>query len=477
MTTSSRTDLTQGSLLKNLIRLSLPIMFSNFVQVFYNLTDAFWLGKLGDKAVDAVSVTAIAFPLVFFISSFGHGFMIAGTALIARFKGAGELDRVKLVTGQFCLILVVFITMFILFSQLAMPAILGFLKTPPEILELAIGYNRVIFIGMAFMFILISYTSIVQGMGDTINPMKIQLVSVGINVVLDPLMIFGIGFARMETMGAAYATLIARIVGAILAVIYLMMKNKDLIPRWEDLKPDFSMMRNLFRIAIPASISNSVNSLGFVVLQGFVNTFGTVIISANSINNRMIGFYMMPAMGISSALSTIIGQNLGAKRVDRAVESVRIAMFLVVGIMAIGSAALFFYGKDLTRFFITDPAVIEIGKRMFRITSLSALTFSFMMILFGVFNGAGNTMPTMVIGVTRLWLFRIPFTYIMSGYLLTVAFFKNSFLAGFLAWASEPFAQYPWESLWWSMVASNILSGIIALMIYMRGTWKRVDFS
>ncbi len=180
-------------------------------------------------------------------------------------------------------------------------------------MDIAIGYNRVIFIGMAFMFILISYSAIVQGMGDTINPMKIQLVSVGINVVLDPLMIFGIGFTRMETMGAAYATLVARIVGAVMAIVFIVMKNKDLIPTWEDLKPDFTMLRNLFKIAIPASISNSVNSLGFVVLQGFVNTFGTVIISANSINNRMIGFYMMPAMGISSALSTIIGQNLGAR--------------------------------------------------------------------------------------------------------------------------------------------------------------------
>ncbi len=464
-------------MLKNLIRLSLPIMFSNFVQVFYNLTDAFWLGKLGDKAVDAVSVTAIAFPLVFFISSFGHGFVIAGTALVSRFKGAGDLDKVKLVTGQFCVVLVFFITAFILFSQLAMPMILEFLKTPPEIMQLAIDYNRVIFIGMAFMFIVISYSAIVQGMGDTITPMKIQLVSVSLNVVLDPLMIFGIGFMRMETLGAAYATLIARVVGAILAIWFIMRKNTDLIPSWNDIKPDFAMLKNLIRIAVPASISNSVNSLGFVVLQGFVNTFGTVIISANAINNRMVSFYMMPAMGISSALSTIIGQNLGAKRVDRAVEGIKISMYLVVGIMLIGSAALFFYGKDLTRFFINDPAVIDIGKRMFRITSLSSITFSVMMIFFGVFNGAGHTMPTMIIGVTRLWMFRIPMTYMMSGYLLTFAFFQDSFLTEFLEMAAAPFSQYPWESLWWSMVVSNILSGIIAFYIYMKGTWKKKSFT
>ncbi len=105
------------------------------------------------------------------------------------------------------------------------------------------------------------------------------------------------------------------------------------------------------------------------------------------------------------------------------------------------------------------------------------MTFSFMMILFGVFNGAGNTMPTMVIGIIRLWIFRIPMTYMMSGYLLTLAFFKDSFLKGFLTWASAPFVQYPWESLWWSMVASNVLSGIIAYAIYLRGSWKRVEFS
>ncbi|MBN2018078.1 MAG: MATE family efflux transporter [Candidatus Cloacimonetes bacterium] len=472
--TSTGMDLTQGNLLKNLVKLSLPIMLSNFFMTFYNLTDAFWLGKLGETARHAVSVAGLAFPLIFFLSSFGFGFVIAGTSLIAQYKGAGKMEKMKEVVGQFVLIIVVFSIFFVVVGLLFINDILKLLQTPDEIFDLAKQFITIILMGMIFMFIFLSYQSFSHGLGDTISPMKIQLISVGLNVILDPLMIFGIGFfPRMETLGAAWATLISRIVAAIIAVIFLFRKTPYILPGLKEIKPEKNMMKRILRISIPASLAQSMTSFGFILLQGFVNSFGTVVMSAYAINNRLISLFMMPSMGISNGLASIVGQNIGAQKYRRAEQSVSVAFKLVISIMFAGSLLLFFFGGSITKFFINDPAVIAVGVRMFKVTPIASCIFGVLFVFIGAFNGSGHTKPVMLLNVGRLWFVRIPLVYILSGSILHLAFLKGSFLYPLLYKLSLPLSTYPYESLWWSMVASNMITSIIAYMIYKRGTWKR----
>jgi putative MATE family efflux protein len=466
-------DLTRGHVLKNLITLSLPIMLSNFMQTFYNLTDAFWLGKLGENAREAVSVAGIAFPLIFFLSSFGFGFVVAGTSLIAQYKGAGQLHKLREVVGQFILIIAIFSVVFLSASFIFLDQILGLLQVPAEIFDIARQYISVILTGVVFMFIFLSYQSFSHGLGDTISPMRVQLISVGLNIVLDPLLIFGLGFfPRMETLGAAYATLIARVVAAVLALWYMRSRATVIIPTLHHLKPQPEMLRRILRISIPASLGQSMTSFGFLILQGFVNSFGTVVISVFSIGNRMTGFFMMPAMGISNALATIIGQNLGAGETKRAVESVRTAFWLIMLIMLAGCSIIFFFGAHLTRFFINDPAVIEVGIRMFRVTSIASLLFGVVFIFMGVFNGSGHTRPTMMLNISRLWLLHIPFVYLLSGKLLQLLNLDGGVLHDVLSVIARPLAASPFDALWWSMVISNSVIGFFAFMIYRRGHWK-----
>ncbi|MCD4818475.1 MAG: MATE family efflux transporter [Candidatus Cloacimonetes bacterium] len=467
-------DLTQGNLLKNLLKLSLPIMFSNFLQTFYNLTDAFWLGKLGDKARDAVSVAGLAFPLIFFLSSFGFGFVIAGTSLISQYKGAGNIDQVRQVVGQFIILIVLFSIVFITGSLIFLDKILLLLRTPAEIFTLANEFITVILIGMVFMFIFMSYQSFSHGLGDTVSPMKIQIISVGLNVILDPVFIFGIGFfPRLETYGAAIATLIARIAAAILAIYFMFKKLPELVPQKNNIIPDSEMLKKIIKVGIPASVSHSITSFGFLILQGFVNTFGTLVISTFSIGNRIISFFMMPAMGISSALSTVIGQNLGAKKVERAVKSVKVSFGLVLTIMITGNIFMLLFSSSLIRFFINDPEVIKIGTRMIRVTSFAATIFAVLFVFIGVFNGSGHTKSAMIFNISRLWFFRIPLVYILSGYILNITPFNSSFFYKMLYPLSVPLAQYPYDALWWSMLISNILSSFWAFMVYRKGNWKK----
>ncbi len=466
-------DLTQGNLFKNLVKLSLPIMFSNFLQMFYNLTDAFWLGKLGENARHAVSVVGLAFPLIFFLSSFGFGFVIAGTSLIAQYKGANKMEMMKEVVAQFVLIMIIFTILFVVIGFFFIEDILHILQTPDVIFSLAKQYLSIILVGMVFMFVSLSYQSFSHGLGDTISPMKIQLIAVGLNVVLDPFMIFGIGFfPRMETIGAAWATFISRGLAAVIAIVFLFKKTPYIIPKLPEIRPAKEMLMRILRISIPASLAQSMTSFGFIILQGFVNSFGTVVMAAYAINNRIIGFFMMPAMGISNGLSSIIGQNIGARKIRRAEKSVNVAFLLVFAIMFTGSVLVYFFGGSITKFFINDLQVIDVGRRMFKVTPIAAFLFGIIFVFIGAFNGSGHTKPIMLLNIVRLWLIRIPLVYILSGTVLHIAFLKDSFLYPLLHRLSIPLSTYPYESLWWSMVVSNAICSIVAYIIYKRGTWK-----
>jgi len=309
---SSGLDLTQGSHIKNLVKLSLPIMISNFMQTFYNLADTFWLGKLGEGARNAVSIAGIAFPLIFFFASFGMGLGVSAVAIISRFRGAGDYEKIREFTGQFMLVFMIIALLFIVISLSTLGYFLELLQTPPEVIDLAKSYMQVTIMSIFFMFFFLGYQNFNHALGNTVTPMKIQLITLTLNVFLDPFLIFGWWiFPRFEAMGAAYATFFCRLLTAILCIIYFRKKTPTLIPTISELKPDIKKIRTILKIGIPASISQSTISVGFLVLQGFVNSFGTVIISVNAIGNRMVSLFMMPAMGLSHGLAAIVGQNLG----------------------------------------------------------------------------------------------------------------------------------------------------------------------
>ncbi|MBN2541373.1 MATE family efflux transporter [bacterium] len=448
-------------------------MLSNFMMTFYNLTDAFWLGKLGDKAKGAVSTAGIVFPIIFFLAAFGFGIVIAGTAMVARYKGAKEFDKIRKTVGQFVVIIIVFSIAFLAVGLGLTNQILTLLRVPSEIFDMVSGYLRIILIGVTFMFVFQFYQSISHGLGDTFTPMIIMVVSVSLNVVLDPLFIFGVGFIpRLETIGAAYATLIARVVGAIVAIFFLFRKSKVIIPSLSEIKPDWEHLKTILKLSIPASIGQAMTSFGFVFLQGFVNTYGTLVISTFSIGNRMTSLFMMPAVGISQALSAIVGQNLGAKNYKRAEQSVARAFALVMLVMGIGCTLVFLYGSELTRFFIDEPAVAEVGQRMFEITSMAAFIFGAMFVFIGVFNGAGQTTAGMIFNIVRLWGVRIPLVFILSGKILNAPIFADSFLRPFLEKMAVPLSRYPYDALWWSMLISNFVISLATYIFYKTGAWK-----
>ncbi len=467
-------DLTKGDLFKNLTRMALPVMASNLVQTLYNVTDAFWLGKLTEGAREAVSAVGISFPLLFFLQSFGFGFVISGNALVAQFKGADMPEKIKRVTGQYIIIIILFSVFFLFGSLLILNKILLWLQTPPEIFSITRAYMSIIIPAQAFMFIVICVQSFYHGVGDTVVPMKIQFISVGINLILDPLIIFGIGFfPAMGIVGAAYATLFARIVAAIMAVISIATIHRELLPALKDIAPDLKMLKKILSISIPASFGQSMTSFGFVFLQGFVNSFGTLVISTNMLSQRIQSLFMMPAMGISQALSAIIGQNLGAREIDRAKKSVNVALKSVAIIMMAGGATVFFFGRYIIQAFIPDPAVIELGAQVMRITCFTSMFFAFIFVFMGVFNGSGYTRATMTINIARLWVLRIPLVFILSGVVMNYWIFGKPPFLNILRTLAFPLRERPYFALWYSMLIGNIIATAWAFFVYKKGKWQK----
>ncbi len=467
-------DLTEGNLLKNLITLSLPIVLSNLLQMIYNVVDVFWLGKLGENAKGAVSVAGMSFPIVFFFLAIGIGLTTAGTALVSQYKGSNQPDKLRHVVGQFSNILILFFLIMIAVNYFYSKDILRLLNTPESIFLKANTYFSIILYAMPFMIIFISFQSFARGLGDTMTPLKIQIVAITINVVLDPLLIFGVSFfPRLETTGAAIATFTARAIAGILSIILILKKFKILKPHWENLKPDTKMLKRILNISLPASLGLSMTSLGFIVLQGFVNTFGTLVISAFSIGKRLMSFFMLPSMGFGKALEAIVGQNLGAKNPERAEESLWVTLKVVAVIMLIGGTIIFFFGGHLTQIFIKDQQVFILGQRMTKVIAVAAFLFSMVFVFFGVFNGSGHTKFVMTFNILRLWAFRIPFVFVLSGAVLKLNIFKTGILQNAFTTIAKPLANHPYDAVWWSMLISNLLVLIIAFISFKRGKWKK----
>lgn len=468
-------NLTEGPILRNLLTLSMPIVLANFLQTSYNLIDMFWLGRL-PNAEEAVAVNGLVFPIMFFFLSFGLGASVAGTSLISQYKGAQQNSMCQKVVGQFLYVISFFSVFFLLVGFFFIGDLLVWLNTPEEIVHSATGYMTLIVYSMPFMIIFLSYQSFAHGLGDTVTPLIIQIVSISINLILDPLLIFGwYGFPELGIDGAGYATIIARGAGVIAALYCLVIKNKEILPNWSDLAPNKVILKKIINIMLPASFGHSLTSFGFLFLQGFVNSYGTVVISVFSVGNKVTSLYMMPAMGISNGLASIVGQNLGAKKMDRVDATIDIAVKITLSFMLVGTIMLYFLGEHVTLFFIEsgNQEVVNIGVRMFKTFSVATFMFAIFFVYMGVFNGAGYTRPSMYLNIARLWILRIPLVYILSGKILLISFWADSFLAPVLNVLSLPLKEYPYDALWWSMLISNIVTGGGAYIAYKKGKWRK----
>jgi putative MATE family efflux protein len=327
--------------------------------MLYNLVDAWFLGRIGAAAVSAPT---ISFTLIFFLVIFGIAFSMAGTTLIAQSKGRGDMERANFYAGQVTTLLVAMSIVISAVGLIATPTLLRVMQVPAEAFEYTRQYMTIIFAAMPFMFVSFLLRAVLQGVGDSMTPLIVQIITIGLNVVLDPILIFGWGpFPAMEVAGAAYATVFARLVAAAVSAWILIKGRRGIRLQLRNMKPDREAIRRLTDIGLPSAIGQAVPAFGFTVLQSIVNSLGTSVVAAFGIGNRIVSLFNMPAIGFSQATTSVVGQRLGAGRKDQAVTAVKQSVLTVFVFIATGMTLAFFFGASFVRFFVDDPNVIACG--------------------------------------------------------------------------------------------------------------------
>lgn len=440
--------LTEGPIGRALLALAWPVMLSNLFQTIHNLIDTFWLGRLGKVAVAAPT---IAWPLIFLVISIGFGLTVAGTALVAQYTGAGRREEANHAAGQVVAFMAILAGLAAVIGVLVARPLLSLMGAGPDLLEQAVSYLQIIYAGIPTLFSMFVISALLNGVGDTVTPMKMMGAAVAINIVLSPLLIFGWGpFPAWEVAGAAVATVISRGLLSVVGLYLIFSGRLGIHIRLRHLRLRWETVKKIVAIGAPASLGITGTAVGFSVMTGILARFGTAAVSAFGIGSRIVSLALMPAMGLGHATAAMVGQNLGAEKPERAERAAWLGMGASTAILLVASVFVFFFRGSLIRAFIADPEVIALGEHMFALTAIAFPFMGMMQVIIGTYQGSGHTVYSMFFELFRLWVLRIPLVY---------------FLGFTLGWQAT--------GIWWAMIISNFGTAALALGFFLSGNWKR----
>jgi putative MATE family efflux protein len=445
------TDLTKGSIPKHLIKFSIPMFIGNLLQTALGMTDSIWVGNM--VGPDAVGAIQVSFPIQFLLIALSNGATLATTILVSQYYGAGDHEKVKKTINNSFSVALIFGAFLTIAGLLMCDTILKLMNTPPEIFAMASSYLKIILSGFIVTFLVNLITSILRGIGDTVTPLIFMAVGMVINIILDPLLIIGIGpFPKLGFDGSAYATVTSQIIGLVLALIYLNRKKHFVSIDFKALRLEGSHVIRLLKIGFPSMIQQSLISLSSVFITSMVNQFGASATTAFGASGRIEGLVFMPAMSLGLASSALTGQNLGAGNVKRVNEVFKWGVIMTAGITLTLSAFIVAFPKVLLSMFVRQPEILEIGTTYLRTLGFAYILFAIMFISNGVINGAGRTLVTMAITITSVWLVRVPLAAILSK------------------------TELGLRGIWIAVVIGFAIGLSISLIYYFMGRWKKAAF-
>lgn len=435
-----------GSLLRAIMALAIPVVINSFLQTMYNLTDTYWLGKLGTDELAAINLIS---PLQNIIVNFGMGITVAGAVLIAQFIGAGAREKAKSMANQIFVCAMIFAVVCATVCFVATPAIVGWLGADGATFNYSVIFLRIVIWDMPFLFMVNIFSAINQAQGNTLKPMLLNLLGISVNMALDPLLML---VFHMGVAGAALATLLAKAVPAVIAFYLLSRRDNELCLSRKYMHIEKENLLMILKIGLPTAIGGSTMQLGFLLMSRNVYAFGTQAMAAYGIGNKVNGLITLPSNGIGSATATIVGQNMGAKQLDRAEKGYKYAMRICVAFLFVGGMILSrgFISTAIVSIFSNDPEVIAMAADFLSIMAFCCFTNGVYNATTGLFQGTGHTEVTMAIDATRLWIFRFA-----------------------TLWFCEVVLDLGVRSVWFSVVVSNAISSVILYILYRMGIWKK----
>ena len=436
------TDLTSGNVAKQILKFALPMLLGSLFQQLYSIDDTIIVGKyLGKEALASVGAS---FPIIFTIIALVIGIGSGESVVISQYYGAKDDDNVRKAVDTLNIFLLITGVAISVVGILISRWIFALLQLPNELLESAMTYLNIYLMGMLVFFGFNSITSILRGVGDSKNPLYYLIIATFLNIGLDLLFIlkFNWGIA-----GAAWASVIAQAAAFIIAVIHVNKRHSVIRLAIVGITFDWEIFKQSDRIGLPTGIQHTFVALGMMALMGIVNTFGTNVIAGFTGASRIDSLAAIPAMTLSVALSVFVGQNIGAKKVERIYKGLRVALIFASVISVVMSIVAIFWSVPLMKLFSNDAAVIAVGREYLITVSLFYLLFSTMFVFNGLLRGAGATLIPMFITLFSLWLVRIPLAVFLSKYM------------------GE-------QGIWWAIPIAWFFGALGAFVYFRTGKWK-----
>ncbi|MFH0887047.1 MAG: MATE family efflux transporter [bacterium] len=407
-------DLTLGDIPRHLWILSIPLIISNLLQTAFELINMIWVGRLGQVEVAAVAMSSSIIMVVIFIMI---GIAIGTMALVSRSIGEKKIGQANKIAMQSLILGFIGSIILGIIGYILSAPLLRLLGAEEAVVAVGTTYLHITFIGIIAMFYANLIAAILQGAGDSITPMIILTISTVLNIILDPLLIYGIGFFPCWGVpGAAVASVIARGIGSLIALEVLLRGRSRLKLRIKDIKIDWDIIKRILNIGIPSSIQTTLRGLMGIALIAVVASFGTAAIAAYGIGFRLNMLLMMPGFAFGMASASMVGQNLGAKKIDRAVKSAWTAVRYYGIFMLVMAFVFFFFAAHLIMIFNHDAEIIKIGSELLMVMAFGTPFTALGLILDRSLSGAGDTVVTMINTLIALWLIQIPLAIYLAHY-------------------------------------------------------------
>lgn len=435
-------DLTEGPIIKKLLGFSLPLIASFLVMQLYNVTDSVIVGNFVNS--DALAAVNASFPLMMFYNAVFMGISAGAGIVVSQTFGAKDLDRVnKSANTAFALAYIIGTVVTVLGVATSGP-LLVFLGTPANILEDSKAYLSIIMAGTLGNSTYNLGSGILRGLGDSKWPFWFLVFCSALNVALD--LLFVVAF-NMGVPGVAWATIIAQFLSALLVLARIQRGDYPFKLSIKSLRIDRQLSKLIIKLSIPTALQNTSMSVGALVIQTFANRFGSELIAANSIIQKLDGFVMLPMFGFSMALSTFVGQNVGADKIDRVNYGVRKSIFMSLGYTIVLAVLLWFFGGTAMYAFTDNQNVLDMGLKGIRRLAVFYIFMGQNVTLSGSLRGAGAAMLPMLASLAGIFV-RIPVAYVLA------------------------VAPHDYTGLFWAMGISMLVNYLIVVTYYRFGKWR-----
>ncbi|HEY6814342.1 MAG TPA: MATE family efflux transporter [Croceibacterium sp.] len=441
--------MTEGPLLGILVRVAIPIALSNFVQSSYDLVNGLWLGQLGEDAIAAVTASG---PIFGVLISLGSGLSTAGAVLIAQNAGAKRFEALDHVAAQTLLMVAAMALAFTLFGLVASAPLLRLIGVEPEIASLANTYLAIRYAGMIPMFAFMAIQAMLQAVGEVRFAMRVQIASLALNAALDPLLIFGFGpLPALGVSGAAIATVVSQLAALLVVLHHMLSGHSSLHLRKRHFRPDLGHIWLATGLGVPASVEQAIRTFSSLLLMSLAASFGTVGLASYGVGTRLLFFWFALIIGLSVAVATVVGQNVGAGRIDRAEAAARIGAWLGFGSLTLVGLALLPVVPSIMA--ALAPGETEV---IARASTFAYVYLPFMglgtagQVMLGVFRGAGSTRQSMTLSVAQQWLFQMPAALVLA------------------LWTPAGI-----DGVWWSYPIGGAALTAMTLLWFHHGPWRR----